>query len=284
MPNFVDTEIFRPAASDAEKAACREKLGIPPDALVIGTAATVKRPHKRIDWLVREFAALLKRPQTTDHRPQTGRGEGGDGQLERHGPQGLRSAVCGLQSSPFLAIAGARTAESGDIADTARGLCGERVKFFLDLPRDRMPDFYRALDVFVLVSLFEMMPIAVLEALGSGLPVVANRHPVLEWMVGEESRPQTADRRPHTADHRPQTADRRPQITDCGQETEDRELCGGVCIDMGRDGALAGFLGALDAGWTRARAAGARNRALAMFSKERVAEQYVRYYERVIAA
>ena len=47
-----------------------------------------------------------------------------------------------------------------------------------------MAELYRAADVFALTSLFEMMPIALIEAAASGLPCVVNRHPILEWMTG----------------------------------------------------------------------------------------------------
>jgi len=36
----------------------------------------------------------------------------------------------------------------------------------------------------LLCSLKEMMPIALLEAIASGLPCIVNRHPVLEWITG----------------------------------------------------------------------------------------------------
>jgi glycosyltransferase involved in cell wall biosynthesis len=47
-----------------------------------------------------------------------------------------------------------------------------------------MDALYRAADLFVLCSLKEMMPIALLEASASGLPTLVNHHPVLQWMVG----------------------------------------------------------------------------------------------------
>lgn len=49
----------------------------------------------------------------------------------------------------------------------------DRVRF-LGLRRD-VPLVYRALDVFVLPSLWEGLPLALLEAMGAGLPVVATR-------------------------------------------------------------------------------------------------------------
>jgi 1,2-diacylglycerol 3-alpha-glucosyltransferase len=63
-------------------------------------------------------------------------------------------------------------------------LLGDRVRFLVRFPRQRMPDLYRAANAFTLCSLKEMMPIALLEAIASGLPCIVNRHPVLEWIAG----------------------------------------------------------------------------------------------------
>jgi glycosyltransferase involved in cell wall biosynthesis len=298
MPNFVDTDMFRPVESAEEKAACRERLGIPNDAFVIGTAATVKRPHKRIDYLLREFASFAAECS----------------------PAPPVSSFELPVSSPLVAVAGARTAESEALVRMGRDLCGDRARFFLDLPRDRMPDFYRALDVFVLVSLFEMMPIAVLEALASGLPVIANRHPVLEWMTGA-GEPEGAGRpRPEVAGHIAPTpepavgilargppeggtpsvcvgpeafgvpasagpANRRGAKTrSAASEKTSCPEAGGACVDMNADGALAVFLRGLAPDWLRARGTAARARALTVFSRDAVIGQYVAYYERVLAA
>jgi glycosyltransferase involved in cell wall biosynthesis len=48
-----------------------------------------------------------------------------------------------------------------------------------------MPALYRMANVFVLGSLKEMMPIALLEATASGLPCIVNSHPVMQWMTGK---------------------------------------------------------------------------------------------------
>jgi len=264
IPNFVDTGVFRPARDEPEKRECRRKLGIPEDAFVIGTVAAVKKHHKRIDYLIREFSTFSNIC------------------VHRRLPSVARRAKEGSSAVPFLAIAGAQTDGSGELEAMAADLAPGKVKFFLNLPRDRMPDCYRALDVFVLTSLFEMMPIAVLEALASGLPVIANRHPVLEWMVGGG---ETADRRPQTADGRPPGAESRPYHDVPGLQSavcSVQSAVGGACIDMSREGELARALEALTPEWVVEKGGGARRRAEATFSKDAVIGQFVHYYGRLL--
>ncbi len=79
-------------------------------------------------------------------------------------------------------------------------------------------------------------------ACSAGLPVLANDHPVLRWMVGE----------------------------------------GGACIDMGREGALAEFLAQWTPERIARHAEEARRRADRVFSKGAVIGRYVDYYEKVI--
>ena len=81
-------------------------------------------------------------------------------------------------------IAGAKEDETDAMIALGKSLLGERVTFLIGVPREKIPDLYRASDIFALASLHEMMPIAVLEALASGLPVALNRTPTLCWMTG----------------------------------------------------------------------------------------------------
>ena len=147
IPNFIDTNLFCGGRSDN----IRAELGIPSNALVVLTAAAIKRPHKRIDYLLEEMVQLRKR----------------------------KPAV-----PIWLVVAGGRAEDTDDLVDLGQKLLGERVRFLVNFPRSRMPELYRAADIFVLCSLKEMMPIALLEATASGLPCLVNRHPVVHWMVG----------------------------------------------------------------------------------------------------
>jgi len=203
IPNFVDTKVFRPVRDMGEKRALRASLGIPEDAFVVLSVASIKKHHKRIDYLVREAASVV------------------DPRL-------------------FLLVAGAREPDTEELVQLAGRTLGGRAKLLCDLTRERMPDVFRAADVFVLCSLKEMMPIALIEAMSSGLPALVNAYPVLEWMIGP----------------------------------------GGLALDMRGPGNLAVALNALmdDAARAASMGAAARQHAVRMFSKDVVVEQMLEMY------
>jgi acetyltransferase-like isoleucine patch superfamily enzyme/glycosyltransferase involved in cell wall biosynthesis len=148
IPNFIDTGQFAPGRSNA----LREELGIPADAVVVLTAAAIKRKHKRIDYLLDEFARLR---------------------------------ASNPELPVWLVVAGGEEAETADLVAAGKRMLGERVRFLVRFPRERMADLYRSADLFALCSLREMMPMALLEATSSGLACIVNDDPVLRWMVGD---------------------------------------------------------------------------------------------------
>ena len=144
--NFVDTEVFRPGDSRETRA----EWGLPQGCLIVLCVAAIKKHHKRIDCLLREFAEFKSRADT----PAT------------------------------LVIAGGREADTEELKALGGQLLGNSVVFLEGISRERMPSLYRAADIFAIASLHEMMPIAVLEAIASGLPVVCNDTPTFQWMAG----------------------------------------------------------------------------------------------------
>jgi glycosyltransferase involved in cell wall biosynthesis len=214
VPNMVNTDRFSPAGP-RERRELRRRLGIPEEALVVGTAAAVKKRHKRLDYLVREAGAWLQ-------------------------------AQPPHQAPGFLAVAGSETAETPELRAALRAVCPGRHLLLLNRSFAEMPDFYRCLDLLVLPSLFEMLGLAVLEAMACGVPVAVHRHPVLEWVAGPEE--------------------------------------AGAALDLSAPGALAGFLCGLEGGWLAARGAGARRRARRVFSHQVVTRQCRALYREVWSA
>lgn len=211
IPNFVDTEIFRPARDAQERAEYRNRLGIPKDAFAAVAVGALKRDHKRVDWLIREFADFARK----------------------------------TKDEVRLLQVGASTADTPALVAEAREKAGDRIVVLTDLPHDRMPELLAAADVFVHGALFEMMPIAFLEAAASGLPIVSHGHPVMQWMAGE----------------------------------------GRVDVDMTKSGTLAGALDELIANPGKRAELGqkARERAIRMFTKRIVVNQGIAMYEAVMA-
>jgi glycosyltransferase involved in cell wall biosynthesis len=144
VPNFIDTARFAPG----DRAAARAALGLPAEPLIVLCCAAIRRYHKRIDYLLSEFAAAAPRREV------------------------------------LLVIAGGREADSDEIMDMGRALLGERVRFIADLPREQMPTLYQAADLFVLTSLFEMFGIVLIEAMAAGLPVICNDTPDFRYVCG----------------------------------------------------------------------------------------------------
>jgi glycosyltransferase involved in cell wall biosynthesis len=209
IPNFIDTERFTPDSD----AGMRIGLGLPAHASVILCVAAIKRHHKRIDHLLSEFATLRR------ERPDL---------------------------PAWLVIAGGWEPETDHLVEEGNRLLGDRVRFLVRFPRNRMQDLYRAADLFVLTSLKEMMPVALLEASASGLPCLVHRHPVLQWMIGP----------------------------------------GGEAIDMEAAGTLAAAFNRWlsDKATLRNAGAAAREPCVRMFGQRPVLDQILTYYEQVLNA
>jgi len=113
----------------------RRELGIPPNALVVGTVGHL-RPEKNFLRLL-DACATIEAPEVDVHLLIVGEG-------------GERAALEARAARPDLA---GRVHFAGYQADP--------------------PRFYRAMDVFALSSDTEQMPVCLLEAMGSHLPVAA---------------------------------------------------------------------------------------------------------------
>jgi glycosyltransferase involved in cell wall biosynthesis len=145
-PNGIDTSRFRPA-NDAERIALRKALGWPRDRQVVLFVGFFSR-DKRPDLLFRAWRLLdrVTRPQLVFV------GAKGTGYYE---------------IDDALGAAIRRDALEGGVADHLT---------FLD-PTNDVERCFRAADLFVLPSVREAHPLALLEAMACGLPVIATRLP-----------------------------------------------------------------------------------------------------------
>lgn len=136
VPNGVDTRKYRPPAPE-EKEALRRELDLPPGLffLYVGRLA----PEKRLDLFLEEFGRALKEAPAEAYTVLVGKGE-----VEKM----LREVAA------------------------ASGLKG-RVRFLPPTPE--IQKLYRAADVFVLPSISEGLSNALLEAMASGVAVLASR-------------------------------------------------------------------------------------------------------------
>jgi len=146
IPNFIDTARFAPG----DAAAARAVLGLPQQALIVLCCAAIRRYHKRIDYLLSEFAAVAD---------AAGR-------------------------EVLLVIAGGRESDTDELIAMGQELLGERVRFLVDVPRTAMPTLYQAADLFVLASLWELFGIVLIEAMASGLPVVCHDTEAFRFVAG----------------------------------------------------------------------------------------------------
>lgn len=111
------------------------------------------------------------------------------GRLSREKNQSLLLEALGDLPQVHLAVAG-----EGELGDTlasravALAVAG-RVHFLGELPRGRVADLFTAADIFVMPSRYEGLSNALLEALASGIPVIASDIPSQAEVLRPPNRP-----------------------------------------------------------------------------------------------
>jgi glycosyltransferase involved in cell wall biosynthesis len=141
IPHGVDMQRFHPGIQTD----FRKLHGIPADAFVVISVGTICYWHKRMDYVIREVAAV---------------------------------------PDAWLVIVGQESPDSAAIKALGKELMGDRI-VFTTLPHDDLPKAYAAADVFTLGSLFETFGIVFIEAMAIGLPVICSNHPNQKAIVKE---------------------------------------------------------------------------------------------------
>ena len=134
--------------SDEEKLALRRKLGVPTDKKIIVSVGGVQASHKRMDYLISEFAPLPKEEY-------------------------------------FLVIVGQYGPETEQIREMAQRLLPGR-HLITTAHFNDVWQYYAMADIFVLCSLMEGFGLVYIEALRAGLPVLAHDFPVSREVVQTE--------------------------------------------------------------------------------------------------
>jgi 1,2-diacylglycerol 3-alpha-glucosyltransferase len=136
-----------PRLSEEERAALRARLHLPAKRHIVLSVAALNSYDKRLDYLIEEVARL------PDPRP-------------------------------FLLLVGQEEAETPRIRVLASERLGHDGHDIRTVPPGEVADLHRASDVFVLASLGEGLPRALIEALGSGMPCLAHDYPVTRYALG----------------------------------------------------------------------------------------------------
>ena len=143
-------EVPKSVPTADERAALRDKQGLPPDRRIVTCVAALNRYHKRLDYLIEEVAQLP-------------------------------------EPRPFLLLVGQPEEETEGLRTLAQELLGEDGHSFRTVSRAEVDELVRASDFFVLPSLAEGLPRALVEAQAHGIPCVAHDYSVAHYALGEHA-------------------------------------------------------------------------------------------------
>jgi 1,2-diacylglycerol 3-alpha-glucosyltransferase len=137
---------FEPLTPD-DRRALRRRLDLPVDRRVVVSVAALNR-QKRIDYLIEEVASLS-------------------------------------EPRPYLLLVGQAEAETPPLRALAASRLGSDGFGMRTVPRREVDELRAASDVFVLASLWENLPRALIEAIAQGLPSIAHAYPTIEYAIGD---------------------------------------------------------------------------------------------------
>jgi len=136
-----------PLASEDERAALRASLELPPDRELLLSVAALNTWHKRLDYVIREVAAMDPRPH--------------------------------------LVLLGQREDETPAVLELASSLLGAEGCTARTVAPESVSAYYRCADAFALGSLYEASGRVLLEALGHGLPTLCHDSETTRFVTGD---------------------------------------------------------------------------------------------------
>lgn len=149
LPHFVDLRRIPQPIDANERAAVRTALGLPVDRPVVLSVGSLDIRAKRMDYLVREIGALP------------------------------------LRSRPYLVMLGHHDHETPQLEGLAESLLGSDGYTMGTVSRHDLWSYYAAADVFALASMAEGFGLVYVEALASGVPVVAHDFAVSRFVLAD---------------------------------------------------------------------------------------------------
>ena len=146
IPNGIDLSNFKTSKNPGS---FRSRLGVGPDAPILLSVGRVD-PEKRLDFLIDAFDRIA------DRVPEAHLVFAGDGSARKK----LQEHAASVRSS-------------------------SRIHFLGMVSRSELPDLLRDATIFLSASTTEVHPISVIEAIASGLPLVAVQDEAFEGMILE---------------------------------------------------------------------------------------------------
>lgn len=141
----IPSELYPPSGD--ERRALRDRHGLPTDRVVVTSVAALNRWHKRLDYVIEEVANLP-------------------------------------EPRPYLLLVGQPEEETEGLRALARERLGEPGHSFRTVSPADVDELLRASDVFVLASLAEGLPRALVEASARGILCLAHDYPVADYALG----------------------------------------------------------------------------------------------------
>lgn len=133
----------------SERDELRRKLDLPEARPLVLSVAAINSSHKRMDYLIREMTSLP-------------------------------------EPRPYLLLLGQQDSESPPIIQLGKKLLGDHNFQVRTVSSSDVKSYYLAADYFVLASLSEGLPRALIEAMSYGLPCLVHDYPVTQFALKDQ--------------------------------------------------------------------------------------------------